>query len=70
TGAKLNFADFSHADVSTADFSGADLSRANLHNVRDQGALWGGASLLSVKRTDVDRLEAEAWQPPELPRQA
>ncbi|HMY17213.1 MAG TPA: pentapeptide repeat-containing protein, partial [Polyangium sp.] len=63
-GARLEWADFSHADVREADFSNADLSRANFHNTRDAGALFVGANLFGLRKTDVDRLEAESYRPP------
>jgi hypothetical protein len=37
---------------------------ANLHNIRGDKAKWAGAALVGVKRTDIDRLEAEVWLPP------
>ena len=64
-GAKLAHADLSYADVSGADLRDADLFTANLHALADAGALWTGASLAGARRTDLDRLEAEAWMPPQ-----
>jgi uncharacterized protein YjbI with pentapeptide repeats len=64
-GARLDFADLSNADLSSADFRDASLLRANLHAVRDSGALFTGATLVGVRHTDLDRLEAEAWMPPQ-----
>jgi len=61
---RLNFTDFSHADISGADFTSANLFMATLHNTREEGTKWHGALLAAVRRTDLDRLEAEAWQPP------
>jgi hypothetical protein len=29
---------------------------------------WAGADAASARRTDIDRLEAEAWLPPERPQ--
>jgi uncharacterized protein YjbI with pentapeptide repeats len=63
-GAHLEWADFSHADIREADFSHANLTRANLHAVRDSSALFIGANLLGVRKTDVERLEAESYRPP------
>jgi uncharacterized protein YjbI with pentapeptide repeats len=63
-GARLEFADFSHADIREADFSNADLTRANMHAVRDSGALFVGTNLLGLRKTDIDRLEAESYRPP------
>jgi hypothetical protein len=54
--------------VGAADFSFADLHLANLHDLKDAGTSWSGAGLASAVRTDLDRLEAEAWLPPERPR--
>jgi len=36
----------------------------NLHNVSDGGARYEGANLTSARRTDLDRLEGEAYRPP------
>ncbi len=66
-GARLACADLSHAVLEGADLRDADLTLANLHAVRDRGAIWTGASTAAAKRTDLDRLEAEAWLPPQDP---
>jgi hypothetical protein len=41
---------------------------ANLHAVRDSVATWAGADAGSARRTDQDRLEAEAWVQPARPK--
>ncbi len=61
--ADLTGADLTSAYVSGADFTDADLFTANLHAVKDAKATYTGATMTAVRRTDVDRLEAEAWQP-------
>ena len=35
--------------------------------LRDEDAVWTGASLPGARRTDADRLEAEGWTPPTTP---
>ena len=70
TDADLSYANLSHADGRAADFSGANLAFANLHALREEDTRWTGAALGKARRTDIDRLEAEAWQPPPRPRQA
>ena len=66
-GARLDHADLSHADLSGADLRDASFFHANLHALRDKGALWTGASTVGARATDIDRLEAEAWMPPQDP---
>ena len=68
-GARMDYADLSHADLTNADLGGADLFTAVLHHVKDDGASFARANLRAVKRTDVERLEAEAWQPPPRPKE-
>ncbi|MBW2459188.1 MAG: pentapeptide repeat-containing protein, partial [Deltaproteobacteria bacterium] len=61
------FSDLSHANVSDADLSSVNLFTANLHNLKDKGARWDGAKLKLAQRTNLELLEAEAWQPPPRP---
>jgi hypothetical protein len=55
----------SHAKLERALFGGANLLYVNLHNVADTGARFEGALTTMLRRTDFDRLEAEAYRPPQ-----
>ena len=63
--AKMHYSDMSHANLTRADFSGANLFFAIHHNVKDEHVIWGGATKLFLRGTDLDRLEAEAYRPPD-----
>jgi uncharacterized protein YjbI with pentapeptide repeats len=67
-GARLDYADLSHANLTGADLGSAALPHANLHNVRDDHVRWDGATLDGARRTNLELLEAEAWQPPPRPK--
>jgi uncharacterized protein YjbI with pentapeptide repeats len=60
--AMLVYALFDHADLELANFTGADLRQTKLHAVRDTATKFD-SNVKKAIRTDVDRLEAEAWKP-------
>jgi uncharacterized protein YjbI with pentapeptide repeats len=62
--ADLSYADFSHADVSHAIFNNAILVGANLHRTNDLHAVWSGADLSGLRKTDPQLVKAEDWKPP------
>jgi uncharacterized protein YjbI with pentapeptide repeats len=52
-----------HTNLELADFRGADLSQALLHAARETGTRYDGANVKTVRRTDMEKLEAEQWKP-------
>ena len=61
TKADLTYVDFSHANLDNALIDKAELYRANLHEIRQENAIWEGSNKSAALPTDEKKAQAEKF---------